>query len=94
MFLEERGDHSKNKKIVILFIEGGIGDHLMATPLLRVARKIFPKESHYLTVMSMFHEVFGYVDPAFNDGDHIIPTNPNIDILFSMRCQLEDLLNL
>ena len=80
MFNEPRGQHGKDKKVVVAMVEGGIGDHLLATPLIRVMRKNFPTDEYYLVLMAMYHEVFGYLSPT-----GYIPTNPNIDILYSMR---------
>lgn len=85
MLYESKGQHKKNKKVAIVMIEGGIGDTLLATPLIRGLRKKHPPEEWYLVLVAMYHEIFGYVDPQFNDGDHLISTNPNIDVLFSMR---------
>jgi ADP-heptose:LPS heptosyltransferase len=80
MFIEPRGQHHKDKKIIVLMIEGGIGDHLLATPLIRAVRTTFNPKDYYFVLMAMYYEVFGYKD---NTGYH--PTNPNIDVLYSMR---------
>jgi len=84
MFVESRGQHNKNKKVVAVMIEGGIGDHLLATPLLRVMRKNFAAKDYYLVLMSMYYEIFGYKVPL-----GYVPTNPNIDFLYSMRDPLD-----
>lgn len=80
MFEEPRGKHNKDKKVVVVMVEGGIGDHLLATPLIRVMRQTYSKKDYYFVIMAMYYEVFGYKD---HTGYH--PTNPNIDILYSMR---------
>lgn len=85
MLIENRENPDKEIKTAVLMIEGGIGDHLLATPLLRGFRKHYPRDKWIIVVMAMHHEIYGLVDPIYNDGDHIICTNPNIDFLYSMR---------
>jgi len=85
MIYEPRGLHGKDKKVIILMLEGGIGDHLLATPLLRGLRKKYPTDQWYLIMIAMYHEVFGYEDPKTKDGNTLICMNPYIDKLYSMR---------
>ena len=81
MFEEARGSHNKNKRVVVVMIENGIGDHLLATPLLRVLRNTYASETYTLVLIAMHYEIFGYHDPITG----YIPTNPNVDILYSMQ---------
>ena len=82
MLFESRGQHGKDKKVLIVMLEGGIGDHFLATPMLRVLRQTYPVNEWYFILIAMYHEVFGITDPITNQ---IIPINPNIDALYSMR---------
>jgi ADP-heptose:LPS heptosyltransferase len=87
MLYTPRGQHNRNKRTVIFMIEGGIGDHILATPMLRNARLKFPKDEWDIVVLAMFHEAYGDFAKPDSTGDDLIPYNSNIDVLFSTRYQ-------
>jgi ADP-heptose:LPS heptosyltransferase len=85
MIIERRGKEDRTKRVLVVILEGGIGDHLLATPMIRGLRAKYPMNEWTIVLLAMFHEVFGYQDPEYNDADHFICMNPNIDHLYSMR---------
>jgi len=81
MLYQLPGQHNKDKKVLIVIIEGSISDNLTATVMIRNLRKIHNSNEWYIVVLTDYPEIFGTI----NNQNTITCTNPNIDVVYKNK---------